>query len=1068
LMAKLQHPYVMTIYDIVRDRGWLILELAQGGLKQRLAGNPIDIEDLRLTLIYMCQALQFLSRNGIVHGDVKPTNLLLDSNHRVKLGDFGIARHLAHSEGSVVKGTTKYMAPEVISDQFGTVGPHSDIYSLGFSAYELLCGEHFESLFPGLNMFGRDPQVAWMMWHTSLDRRLPEISRVLDGVPQDLARVIQKMIEKDPRKRYRSADEVLFDLKASHDGKDSDALRQEAADKEASEKQQARKRRVWAYAAIGASMLLTLTLAFIPNGDGNPVAAVAEIPQEGVIDLIELDRRELVIRGTGAMGTPGAVATPVVLPIGDDDELTLNGQAAKLSDLAIGDRISIKNGNSFRLLKVTRATSESASGTIVRVDTTNGRLEIQDATGATLALTVPSGISVSLNGRGSQGSRPIGFADLRPGDRLQYTWQPDGDEAVVDSLAARRTTESSGLIDRIDATERVIWVSLASEKEPLRFPLASDAVVALNGTAELPNGQLIGLSDLRAGDQVALVHETDVSRIDVSRELVARGVVRDFAPDRSRIDVELVEPATIVSFQVNPETTIVQTQGATELERPARFLQRGDQVTIAHASLDLVAPSAERISVTPRPASDRWSLIIVANKSHDPLVAEAEFATADGNHVAAALGEWYRVAADHQQVLEGPTKLEVFDAIARWSERVEGNDQLVVYYVGRGYLDDRQEPWLATAEMEFDRLDETGLSLRELVRKLEELDIGETQLLLETGHGSVSGTRAQEPSTSELVGALRRSPSHPVSTSVEVFVGNAAGQQGGVLPGDQGSVFTQALVSCWEGMADEDLDGRVTSDELAACLPKMMASVAAGGSAQSVVRFEPDATPPRLSAAAVEAVTAVLAQVDDSRYDEETFMAEYNRASTACGNQPDAELAFGLVNLHHNRTADARRYLAKAAGVHPEEPSAHWVLAWQSALTRQYQDTWSHVRALAEHLPVGPEFTDKSHLAWCQAAASTIGICREFAILEGTDVPWSAEDLESLDQRAAQWPAEIQAAYQQAREQTRAQFAALRQELTTAEGATRMRIEGQLTRLNTYGDLDLGIWRDYLRFHLND
>jgi serine/threonine-protein kinase len=230
LLASLEHPYIMTIYDIVRSRGWLVLELMKGSLQQQLAGNPIDLEDLRLTMIYTLSALQFLHKNGIIHGDVKPGNLLLDRNSRIKLGDFGIARRIAAGDGSVVKGTTKYMAPEVLSDQFGPVGPHSDIYSLGFSAYELMCGSHFESLFPGLHMFGRDPQVAWMMWHSAPDRRLPEIAKVLEGVPPDLAAVVEKMIEKDPARRYKNADKPLTELRARAEKPAKDEAEAQAAE----------------------------------------------------------------------------------------------------------------------------------------------------------------------------------------------------------------------------------------------------------------------------------------------------------------------------------------------------------------------------------------------------------------------------------------------------------------------------------------------------------------------------------------------------------------------------------------------------------------------------------------------------------------------------------------------------------------------------------------------------------------------------------------------------------------------------------------------------------------------
>ena len=76
----------------------------------------------------------------------------------------------------------------------------------------MICGAQFESLFPGLGSFGRDKQIAWMMWHAAADRKLPEIGKVLEGVPDDLARAVQKMIVKDPARRYQSAAEVLRDL----------------------------------------------------------------------------------------------------------------------------------------------------------------------------------------------------------------------------------------------------------------------------------------------------------------------------------------------------------------------------------------------------------------------------------------------------------------------------------------------------------------------------------------------------------------------------------------------------------------------------------------------------------------------------------------------------------------------------------------------------------------------------------------------------------------------------------------------------------------------------------------
>ena len=105
------------------------------------------------------------------------------------------------------------MAPELLSAEFGPIGPASDLYSLGFSAYELLCGAQFETLFHGLGSFGRDRQIAWMMWHAAADRQMPPIHRVLEGVPDDLARVIERLVIKDQSDRYQSAKDVLRDLR---------------------------------------------------------------------------------------------------------------------------------------------------------------------------------------------------------------------------------------------------------------------------------------------------------------------------------------------------------------------------------------------------------------------------------------------------------------------------------------------------------------------------------------------------------------------------------------------------------------------------------------------------------------------------------------------------------------------------------------------------------------------------------------------------------------------------------------------------------------------------------------
>ena len=109
-----------------------------------------------------------------------------------------------------------------------------------------------DAAFPGLDTFGHNRQMAWLMWHAAMDRTLPEINKLLEGVPEDLAAVIQKLAEKDPARRYRTAAEALGDLRtdgAAH----LPALRRDDPEAEAARiraLQKKRRRRLVAVCAV--------------------------------------------------------------------------------------------------------------------------------------------------------------------------------------------------------------------------------------------------------------------------------------------------------------------------------------------------------------------------------------------------------------------------------------------------------------------------------------------------------------------------------------------------------------------------------------------------------------------------------------------------------------------------------------------------------------------------------------------------------------------------------------------------------------------------------------------------
>src|ERR671936_668982 len=204
--AGLSHPNIVSIYDRGEAEGtyYIAMEYLEGRTLKELivsrgpAPIPVAIDYARQIL----SALRFAHRNGIVHRDIKPHNVLVDGEGRVKVTDFGIARAGAASQmteaGSIV-GTAQYLSPEQAK---GTaVDQRSDIYSLGIVLYELLTGSV---------PFTGDTPVEIAMKHISETPVPPSEKR--PEVPHDLDLVVVRALAKDPGDRYPSAEEMDADL----------------------------------------------------------------------------------------------------------------------------------------------------------------------------------------------------------------------------------------------------------------------------------------------------------------------------------------------------------------------------------------------------------------------------------------------------------------------------------------------------------------------------------------------------------------------------------------------------------------------------------------------------------------------------------------------------------------------------------------------------------------------------------------------------------------------------------------------------------------------------------------
>jgi serine/threonine-protein kinase len=209
--ARLQHPNIVTVYDSDRDGdiAFLVMEFVQGeDLKHHLdRGQRYGVPEALRLVQDLLSALDYAHRQGIVHRDVKPANLLMEPGGRLKLTDFGVARitgEATRTQGSMI-GTLKYMAPEQVQGQ--KVDARADLFSAGIVTYQLLTGVR---PFDGDNDFSIIHQV---IGHTP-----PAPSTVVPGLPPAFDAVIAKAMAKQREARFATAGEFAMALEQAFAG----------------------------------------------------------------------------------------------------------------------------------------------------------------------------------------------------------------------------------------------------------------------------------------------------------------------------------------------------------------------------------------------------------------------------------------------------------------------------------------------------------------------------------------------------------------------------------------------------------------------------------------------------------------------------------------------------------------------------------------------------------------------------------------------------------------------------------------------------------------------------------
>lgn len=211
VIAALEHPYIVPVYDYGEegDQPFLVMRhMAGGTLAGRMQAGPLALGQVAAIVQRLAEALDEAHTQGVVHRDLKPTNVLFDLRDQPYLSDFGIAKILADSAtssltGSGVVGTPTYMSPEqAMGDRH--IDHRSDIYALGVMVYEMLMGRHpYEATTP----------MRVLLKHISdpvpqID--LAELQRL--GLTKDLNDILSKALAKKPEERYATASQLARPL----------------------------------------------------------------------------------------------------------------------------------------------------------------------------------------------------------------------------------------------------------------------------------------------------------------------------------------------------------------------------------------------------------------------------------------------------------------------------------------------------------------------------------------------------------------------------------------------------------------------------------------------------------------------------------------------------------------------------------------------------------------------------------------------------------------------------------------------------------------------------------------